>query len=166
MISEYKPGRQPTKESFPQRNRIISGLSKGILVIEAGAKSGTSITVGFAHDQGRDVFAIPGRITDLTSVGTNGLIKNGAAKAVFGVDDILYEYGRFLQTEDSPVHTAENSGLSPEQNRILDLLRMGEKNIDEICEITGYSVSAVNIHLTEMELSGIIRQLPNGLYSV
>ena len=166
VISEYKPGRQPTRESFPQRNRIISGLSKGILVIEAGAKSGTSITVGFAHDQGRDVFAIPGRITDLTSVGTNGLIKSGAAKAVFGVDDILYEYGKFLEKEDSPVHAAETNDLPPEQKRICDLLKMGEKNIDEICDLTGHSVSEVNIFLTEMELSGIIRQLPNGLYSV
>ena len=127
VISEYKPGRQPTKESFPQRNRIISGISRGVLVIEAGSKSGTSITVGSAHEQGRDVFAIPGRITDLTSVGTNGYIKCGAAKAVFGVDDILYEYGRFLEKEDSPVRQADGSELSFEQKRIMDLLVLGEE---------------------------------------
>lgn len=166
VISEYKPGRQPTRESFPQRNRIISGLSKGVLVIEAGAKSGTSITVGFAHEQGRDVFAIPGRITDLTSLGTNRLIKSGAAKAVFGVDDILYEYGKFLETEDSPVHGSAPRDLPREQKLIFDQLILGEKTADEICEITLFSVSEVNTYLTEMELSGIIRQLPNGLYSV
>ncbi|MBO6061523.1 MAG: DNA-processing protein DprA [Clostridia bacterium] len=166
VISEYKPGRKPTKDSFPQRNRIISGLSKGVLVVEAGASSGTRITAEFAHEQGRDVFAVPGRITDLLSVGTNGLIKSGAAKPVFGVDDILYEYGVFLTEAEPPVKKPDTSSLSPEQKRICDLLLLGEKSADSICESTGFSVSEVNMYLTEMELSGIIRQLPKGEYSL
>ncbi|MCR5809107.1 MAG: DNA-processing protein DprA [Clostridiales bacterium] len=166
VISEYLPDRGPTRESFPQRNRIISGISKGVLVIEAAAKSGTSITVDFAHEQGRDVFAVPGRITDLLSVGTNGLIKSGSAKAVFGVDDVLYEYGLFLENPSDPVRGYTPPGLTPKQKKLYDLLVLGEKRADELCDLTGMSVSEINIYLTEMGLSGIIRQLANGAYSV
>lgn len=166
VISEFKPGKGPTRESFPQRNRIISGLSKGVLVIEAGAKSGTRITVEFAHEQGRDVFAVPGRITDLLSVGTNGLIKSGAAKAVFAADDILYEYGIFLEDPLPPIHSVDLSKLEPGQRKVCELLIFGEKTVDSICEATGFSVADVNMYLTELELSGIIKQLPNGEYAV
>lgn len=166
VISEYRPGYRPTRESFPQRNRIISGLSRGILVVEAAAKSGTSITVDFAHEQGRDVFAVPGRITDPLSAGTNGLIKRGEAKAVFGVDDVLYEFGIFLADPPSPVHIADTSALSQTGQKLYALLQKGERTVDELCEATGLEASEINICLTEMELSGIIRQLPNGVYSV
>ncbi len=166
VISEYRPGTAPTRSSFPQRNRIISGISKGVLVIEAGARSGTRITANCAHDQGRDVFAIPGRISDLMSVGTNGLIKCGEAKAVFDVDDILCEYGSFTLKADSPVKSADTSMLTPEQKTVYDSLLTGEKNADALCFATGFSVAEINIILTEMELSGIIKQLPNGEYSV
>ena len=166
IISEYKPGTLPTRSSFPQRNRIISGISKGVLVIEAGARSGTRITANYAHDQGRDVFAVPGRISDLMSVGTNGLIKCGEAKAVFDVDDILCEYGSFTLRAESPVKTADTSKLTPEQKTVYDLLLTGEKNVDTLCFVTGFSAAEINIYLTEMELSGIIKQLPHGEYSV
>ncbi|MBO4848437.1 MAG: DNA-processing protein DprA [Clostridia bacterium] len=165
VISEYRPFSKPQRGSFPQRNRIISGLSKGVLVIEAGLRSGTSITVGFAHDQGRDVFAVPGRLNDLMSVGTNGLIKSGAAKAVFGVDDIMYEYGVFTGYRHAPVKVADLSALSPEQRRVCEALINGEKTADELCELLGMKISALNTYLTEMELSGIIKQLPNGYYA-
>jgi DNA processing protein len=166
VISEYRPGVSPTRESFPQRNRLISGLSKGVLVIEAAKKSGTSITVGFAHDQGRDVFAVPGRLTDISSAGTNELIKSGAAKAVFGVDDVIYEYGVFLADPPMPGKRFDGTGLSPEQKRICEALLKGEKTVDILCEITGLSVQNVNTCLTELELSGIIKQLPNGNYGI
>ncbi len=166
VITEMRPGLRPTRESFPQRNRIISGLSKGILVVEAAAKSGTRITVDFAHEQGRDVFAVPGRITDPLSAGTNLMIKNGEAKAVFGVDDVLYEYGIFLAEPPSPIHNADISGLDANERKLFELLKTGEKTVDALCEISGLDAAEINICLTEMELSGIIRQLPNGLYSV
>ncbi|MBO4563395.1 MAG: DNA-processing protein DprA [Clostridia bacterium] len=166
VVSEYKPFSKPPRGSFPQRNRIISGLSKGVLVIEAGVHSGTSITVGYAHDQGRDVFAVPGRLNDLMSVGTNGLIKSGAAKAVFGVDDIMYEYGVFTGFKAPPSVKAKSRDLPHEQALILEELLLGEKSADELCEKLGYSVAELNTYLTEMELSGIIKQLPNGIYAV
>ena len=166
LISESRPGIMPTRESFPKRNRIISGLSKGVLVVEAAVRSGTSITVACAHEQGRDVFAVPGRLTDITSAGTNGLIKSGGAKAVFGVDDILYEYGIFLTDPPSPVKKTETDALPSEQKTLFEALKKGEKSVDELCDMTGLSAAEINIYLTEMELSGIIKQLPNGVYSV
>ena len=166
VISEFKPGKAHMKENFPQRNRIISGISKGVLVIEAGAKSGTRITTDCAHEQGRDVFAVPGRINDLSCVGTNGLIKSGAAKAVFDVDDIMFEYGFFMVRNATPVRQIDIAKLSNEQKVIYNLLILGEKTVDDLCEITEFTVSELNIYLTEMELSGIIKQLPNGKYAL
>lgn len=165
VISELKPGTRPARESFPQRNRIISGLSKGLIVVEAAAKSGTSITVDFAHDQGRDVFAVPGRITDPLSAGTNMMIKSGEAKAVFGVDDVLYEYGIFLAEPPSPIRNADVSGLDLNEKKLYELLQKGEKTADELGEALGLDAAEINICLTEMELSGIIKQLANGAYS-
>lgn len=166
LISEYKPGREPSRESFPQRNRLISGFSRGVLVIEAGKKSGTRITVDFAHEQGRDVFAVPSRLTDISGIGTNGLIKSGGAKPVFGVDDILYEYGMFVSEPASVVLAPDTTGLSYEQKTIVDILTLGEKTVDELCEYTHLGAAEINMYLTEMELSGLIKQLPNGQYSV
>ena len=166
VISENRLGASPTRESFPQRNRLISGLSKGVLVIEAAQKSGTSITVGFAHDQGRDVFAVPGRLTDRSSAGTNEMIKSGAAKAVFGVDDVIYEYGIFLVDPPSPVKEISTAELSGAEKRVVEALSSGEKTADMLCGLLGISAAEVNTCLTELELSGIIKQLPNGNYGI
>lgn len=167
VISEFLPNMHPNKFSFPQRNRIISGLSRGVLVVEAGASSGTSITVDFALEHGRDVFAVPGRITDPMSRGTNNLIKRGEAKAVFDIEDILSEYGvEVMSNAASPIKLVDTAKLSPRQALLYNTLLIGEKNIDELCQTTGFTVSELNILLTEMELSGIIKQLPNKLYSI
>ena len=91
ILSEYVVGTKPLKKNFPARNRIISGLSDGILVIEAKLKSGTLITVDFGLEQGKNVYAIPGNITSDNSTGTNELIKQGA-KIVTSIDDILEDY--------------------------------------------------------------------------
>ena len=166
VISEYPPGSRASRESFPRRNRLISGMSKGLLVIEAGLKSGTSITAGCAHEQGRDVFAVPGRLTDISSEGTNRMIKDGEAKPVFGVDDILSEYGTFSLRAEKTERREDKEALTLIQKRIFDELSLGEKTADELCERLKMDASEINIYLTEMELSGIINKLAGGVYSV
>lgn len=166
VISEYPPGFQPRKETFPQRNRIISGMSKGVLVIEAAKRSGTGITVGFAHEQGREVFAVPGRIDDAMCAGSNDLIKNGEAKPVFDVEDVLTEFGTFSLRTDTVAFFTDRLKLSPLQRKLYDELALGEKTADALCEKLGMDASDVNIYLTEMELSGIIKRLPGGEYSI
>ncbi len=169
VISELPPGSEPSRFSFPQRNRIISGISMGVLVAEAGLKSGTLITIDFAHDQGRDVFAIPGRLTDVTSMGTNRLIQSGAAKAVFDISDILFEYGFRIEDDNPGASMASEidvNSLPKQHRRIYDLLLTGEQSIDEIYVKAGIPISDLNMYLTEMELSGIIKQLSHKVYSV
>lgn len=166
VVSEYPLGQQPHKEYFPQRNRIISGLSKGVLVVEAAMRSGTSITVGYAHEQGREVFSVPGRITDPFCAGSNRLIKDGEAKPVFGADDILSEFGAFVLRAQPAFRDVDRLKLTEGQRTIYDELALGEKTADVLCEKVGMDASEVNIYLTEMELSGIIKRLPGGEYSI
>ena len=165
VVSEFLPGTVPDSKHFPQRNRIISGISRGVVVAEAAIKSGTRITADFALEQGRDVFAIPGRITDPFCQGTNQMIQQGAAKPVFCVDDILEEYGI---RSDKAVRMTEidESGLSFEQTLIVRLLKAGEKTIDELCEMTQFEPGKLNSALTEMEISGIIKQSPGRIYGI
>ena len=94
IISEYEPNEKPRKENFPSRNRIISGISNGVVVVEAKEKSGTFITVDLALEQGKNIFAVPGNILSKNSQGTNELIKQGA-KMVTKVEDIIEEYKIF-----------------------------------------------------------------------
>ena len=164
VVSELMPGTEPRAMNFPMRNRIISGLSKGVIVIEAGEKSGTQITVDCALDQGRDVFALPGRIYDAKSEGTNGLIKSGMAKIVLGIDDVLEEYG--VKRRTSPQKSVDAGELSGDEAAVYKLLIAGERSFDELCEMTGFSASALNSTLTSMQFSGIIKQSPGRLYSL
>ncbi|MCH5278513.1 MAG: DNA-processing protein DprA [Christensenellaceae bacterium] len=169
VISEMLPYSHATKGSFPLRNRIMSGMSEGVLVVEAGERSGTSITANAALDQNRTLFAIPGRITDRMSVGTNRLIRMGMAHAVFDVEDVLSHYG--IEPDSSKVK-GEKAGVDPllkldeTGKKLYGLIEHGEKNIDELTELSGLSVENLNLYLTEMEFSGLIRQLPGRVYVV
>lgn len=164
VVSEFHPGSRPGKTTFVQRNRIISGIAKGVIVAEAGRKSGTFITVDYALEQGRDVFVMPGRIYDPKCEGSNMLIREGGGAIVLSADDVLYEYGK------SYAHQAANkpcpSGLDPIQRTIFTLLQNGEKSFDELCDLCGISVQELNSSLTDMELSGIIKQSSGRMYSV
>ena len=165
VISEFPPGTSPDKGNFPRRNRIISGISKGVLVVEAAVKSGSRITVEYALEQGRDVFAVPGRIKDETCRGTNEMIRDGIAKLVNGAEDILVEYG----VDASAVKRAAEvdiSALSLNEMLIVNLLKAGKRSVDELGEMTGMDMGLLNSTLTEMEFSGIIKQSPGRLYSL
>ena len=132
LISEFPLGTQPLAENFPRRNRIISGLSRGVLVVEATEKSGSLITAQYALEHGREVFAVPGNITLATCRGSNRLIKQGA-KLVDCVEDILEELGGFRATPEIPLAPPQRSfSLSPREAAVYELLARSPLHIDEI----------------------------------
>lgn len=159
LISEFPLQTQPKPCNFPRRNRIISGLSLGVMVVEAAARSGSLITADFALEQGREVFALPGMITSSQSEGTNNLIKQGA-KLVQNIADILDEFGwkRILQEE------LRQMTLSEREQIILNLLDSQPKHIDEIVRQTKWSLAEIFVVLTELELNNLIKQLPGKLF--
>ncbi|RMH60808.1 MAG: DNA-protecting protein DprA [Calditrichaeota bacterium] len=160
-ISEYPFGTQPDSGNFPKRNRIISGLSLGVLVVEAGAKSGALLTALYALDQNRDIFAIPGAITSPNSVGTNNLIKQGA-KLVQKVDDILEE----LQGRLQPVKETSRPEpvLQGKAKQIYDVLEEGALHIDQIALRCQLAPSETLTVLLMMELDGHVRQMAGKMF--
>lgn len=156
ILSEYPLGTMPLKHHFPQRNRIISGLSLGTLVIEAGEKSGAIITAMHALEQNRDVFAIPGNIYSAYSSGTNSLIKMGA-KLISGAQDII----EALNLANAVAYT-ENKKIIPEsaeEKLILSRLNYEPVQIDELIRLTKLDASIINSTLTIMEMKGQIKNL-------
>ncbi|OGN28677.1 MAG: DNA protecting protein DprA [Candidatus Yanofskybacteria bacterium RIFCSPLOWO2_01_FULL_49_25] len=160
VITEYAPRTQARTFTFPQRNRIVSGLSQGTLVIEADRKSGALITAFDAIDQNRDVFAIPGPIFSKTSQGTNFLIQKGA-KLVSTADDILEEYD-MESAKQKPTIKADNEI----EARILVALGTASMSPDGIIRATGLEASEANAALIVMELNKKVRNLGNGKYVV
>ena len=169
VISEYAMGTQPLPYHFPMRNRIISGLSKGVLVIEAAKKSGSLITADQALEQGRDVYAIPGDILKAEKEGTNNLIKQGA-KIVTNTVDILEEilgYGLFEnQTKVTNKQQILKVKLANTDKMIYDCLDLNPKNADEICREVKMPVKQVQHILLMLELEELIVQIPNKRYII
>jgi DNA processing protein len=156
VITEYGMGVQPEAKNFPPRNRIISGLSLGVIVVEAGDRSGAGITARFALEQGRDVFAVPGNIYSPASVGTNRLIQQGA-KLVAGVDDVLEELNLAMVLEHSAVQLALPE--TEDESAIFSYLSAQPVHVDDLSRSTGLSSSVVSSTLTLMELKGMVRQV-------
>lgn len=165
LISEYPLGTKPDSFRFPARNRIISGLSLGVIVVEAGPKSGSLITVKHALEQGKEVFAVPGRIDSLKSEGTHRLIQDGA-KLVHHVDDILveFEHFHFKDKNDTQVDNTPPQELTDEEMLIYAHLDVYPKTIDEIIQQTCFNANTVNELLLHMELKGIVEVLPGKQY--
>ncbi len=159
VISEYEPHVRAQLFTFPARNRIISGMSKGVLVVEGDIKSGTMITAKAALDQGRDVFAVPGPIYAAKSQGTNYLIQKGA-KLVSSIGDILEEYGKFLP--ESAVIAASN----PQEAKILEILQEEPMTPDQIIRSSGFDTATVAATLMVMEVEKKVRNLGNGKFVV
>jgi DNA processing protein len=157
-------------ENFPRRNRIISGLSMGTLVVEAAVRSGSLITARFAAEQGREVFAIPGSIHNPMARGCHSLIRQGA-KLVETAADILEELGALVQLtlEDNVQNRREPSSapaqLDEDYRRLLEYLGHELVSVDSLVERCGLTAEAVSSMLLILELQGLVAAAPGGLYS-
>ena len=191
VISEYPPGELPLKTHFPERNRIISGLSKGILVTEAPKKSGALITANYAAESGRDLFSVPGSIFKTNSEGTNALLTQGA-KAVASADDILSEYVYELahlkiekpknkilralinnkeaeKVNNEMILTIDDKkyqGLSESERTIVSLLIEKNMHIDDIKRRSGIDIAQLTPILSMLEFGGYINKLPGNNYKL
>jgi DNA processing protein len=163
LVSEYPLGTKPRPENFPRRNRIMSGLSLGVLVVEAGESSGAIITANLALEQDREVFAVPGSILSTSSQGTNKLIQEGA-KLVRGYTDILEELN--LTAVARQLEMKELIPASDEESRLLKQMGAEPVHIDEICRRSGLPVATVSSTLAMMELKGLVRQVGAMNYSL
>jgi DNA processing protein len=158
VLSEFPPGTPPNRENFPRRNRLISGLSMGVIVVEAGAKSGALITANCALEQGKEVFAVPGNINSPASHGPNGLIKRGA-KPVTGAEDVVEELAPvlkgFLRKRRPRPAAAEVTG---EERALCDVLSGEPMHIDAVSRKCGLSAPKALAMLLGLELKGVVKQ--------
>lgn len=162
ILTEFAPGTQPDAWRFPARNRLISGLSRGVVICEAPIDSGAMITAHYALEQNREVMAVPGWVDDGRSSGCHSLIKDGAA-LIENAQDVLNAIGlSHLQ----PQERRENAlpEITPEERVILDLITFEQKLVEEIIEASGLPPYEVSSRLLTLELKGLIRKLPGGLY--
>jgi DNA processing protein len=156
VVSEYAPDRKPDAPNFPARNRIISGLSLGVVVVEAPERSGALITVDFAADQGRDVFAVAGNVTAANSGGTNRLIRDGA-RLVRSAEDVLEDLQLRRATLEEPVQ--QSLLLNDEDRRLLAVLTGEPQHIDDIAERCGMPLPSVSAQLLTLELQSLVRNV-------
>lgn len=159
VITEFPPGVPPLRENFPRRNRLISGLSVGVVVVEAAKRSGSLITARHALDQGKEVFAVPGSIMSETSEGTNELLKQGA-KLVTSVEDVLEELAPLLK---GFIKRATQKGPTPDlsecERALCELLSGEPVHVDDISRRSGLQVAEVLATLLGLELNGVVRQM-------
>lgn len=173
VVSEYPMERPADRQTFPYRNRIVAGWSRGLLVVEAGLNSGALITANQAVDEGRTVFAVPGPIDRPTSAGTNRLIQQGA-RLVTSADDILDEFGTLFPNHSIP-RTSENMDsqsadasagppLSQDETLLVTSLQVGEMTVDELSAATRLPISKVSATLLGLEMKRLVRALPGHRY--
>lgn len=163
LVTEFPMGTGPLAENFPRRNRIISALSKGVVVVEAGENSGSLITARFALEQGREVFAVPGNVTCSGSRGVNGLIKEGA-KLVERVEDILEELS--IEPLATGLPQPPSFSLTPQEAELYALICRGPLQIDDIIVQSALTAGEVSATLLRLELKGAVMQLPGKHFAV
>ena len=168
ILTEFPTGTFPAPQNFPIRNRVIAGISLGVVVIEGAQYSGSLITARLAMEFGREVFGVPGNATQPSSFGPNQLIKQGA-KLVTGWEDVVEELPTPVRSELTPVESVPpeersalvEQGLSPDEKPLYGLLSVDQsRHVDELVEVSGLTSSEVLAALFDLELKGVVRQLP------
>ncbi|MEN8209345.1 MAG: DNA-processing protein DprA [Candidatus Fermentibacteria bacterium] len=162
LLSEYPPGTEPARYRFPERNRLISGFSRGVVVVEAGRRSGTMITVNTALDQGRDVFAVPGEVTRALSMGTNMLLRDGAG-VVITASDVLEPLG-LASEEESRAKIYEPE--SDTAGTILEHLSNETLHFNQLLRLAGIGTAVLQSELLNLEMAGVVTQHPGKFYSL
>jgi DNA processing protein len=167
LLTEFVSETKPDRENFPMRNRIIAGLCDAIVVIEATQKGGALITADIANSYNRDVFAVPGRIGDPFSEGTNNLIKANKAALIQSAEDVKYMMGWDLQEKrPEAVQKKIFIEMTPEEQVIADILtRCGQVGIDELCMEARLSMSKVAAALLNLEFEGVVKCMPGKIYT-
>jgi DNA processing protein len=164
VITEFTSETPPEPQNFPRRNRIVSGLSRGVLVVEAGQKSGALITAHLAVDQGREVFALPGRVDALSSKGTNQLLKEGAA-LVENIEEIISGLNLEIKKVERK-EVLQTTVLSEEEQVVFNLIRIkGRQTIDELLTDTGMSSTKLFQALLSLTTKNLITELPGKNYT-
>ena len=165
VVSEFPMGAKPDATNFPRRNRIISGLALGTVIVESAEDGGAMITASTALDQDREVFAVPGIITEKRSSGPHKLIQDGRAKLVQNVDDILDELNlQIRRGEGNLVERQPMVQLSVFEQKLYDLLKTEPLHIDDLAESADSSTSDVLVTLLSLEFKGLIKQLPGKMF--
>ncbi|MCI9975407.1 DNA-processing protein DprA [Clostridioides sp. GD02377] len=166
LLSEYNINSTVAPYHFSNRNRIISGLSDGVVVVEAAMRSGALITVDFALEHGKNVFAIPGNINSQMSRGCHKIIKEGA-KLIENIDDILNEYNIFNIIDKKINQKYDNISLNAKSKQIIEAIkREGNLHIDSICDYTGIEIKYVNSIINELVLNELVVEMNNKTYSL
>jgi DNA processing protein len=168
LLTEYPSGTVPDRENFPQRNRIVAGISDATVVVEAGLKGGALITAEIANSYNRDVFAFPGRLGDDYSEGCNFLIRNNKAALLTCVADLAYSLGWEKNTEvkGSPEQLLLPIDLSAEERAVYEIIQLHKAPlaIDDLSIKANMPMSQLAMTLLDMELQGFIRSLPGKTY--
>lgn len=163
VISEFPPGTRPEGWRFPARNRIVSGISMGVLVIQAPTNSGALITARYAAEQGKDVYAIPGNVDDIRNEGCHALIRDGAV-LVTSSDDVLQEIGVSPGAPQKSQLSLAFDSLDPEERKLVELLSLQPKHVDQIINDSGFPSPKVIGMLTMLEMKGVIKRVPGNSY--
>ena len=163
LVSEYPMGTRPEANNFPPRNRIISGLSRGVIIVEASQRSGALITAEFAAEQGREVFAVPGSILHPGSAGCNDLIRQGATPFL-SVSDVLDQLN--FATLTTQIQVQQSAPTDPLEAQIMTMLAQESYHIDELVRRMALPSGQVGSLLTLLELKGLVRQVGGMLYAV
>ncbi|MFM7216990.1 MAG: DNA-processing protein DprA, partial [Bacteroidota bacterium] len=164
LVSEFPIGTTPERDNFPARNRIVAGIADATLVVESALRGGAMITAEFANGYNRDVFAVPGRTTDVYSKGCNHLIRSNKAMLIESADELVMAMNWQPDTRKVPVQLPLFSELSAEENQLVALMQNGPLHLDELAANASLPVSRTSVLLLELEFKGVVRPAPGKMF--